>query len=103
MNKRRKKTLANIVIVLLILAGIGWIASVFVHVGGEYTDNAQVEQDIVNVNARVEGFVERIYAGEYSRVHRGDTLLTIDDSEFRLHLAQAEAGLQNALADRAAT
>ncbi|MCD8305131.1 MAG: HlyD family secretion protein [Prevotella sp.] len=103
MNKRRKKTLANIVILLLIVGGIVWIASVFVHIGGEYTDNAQVEQNLVNVNARVQGFAERIYVDEYCPVRRGDTLMTIEDSEFRLHLAQAEAGLQNALAGKAAS
>ncbi len=103
MNKRTKKTLANIVICALILCGIVWIAGNFVHLGGEYTDNAQVEQNIVNVNSRVEGFVEKIHAGEYCRVKRGDTLLVIEDSEFRLRLAQAEAGLENALAGRAAS
>ncbi len=103
MNKRTKKTVANIVIIALIVCGIVWIASIFVHIGGEYTDNAQVEQNIVNVNARVQGFVERIYVDEYAEVNKGDTLLTIEDSEFRLHEAQAEAELQNALAGKAAS
>ncbi len=103
MNKRKKKAVANVFITVLIVAGIGWIASVFVHIGGEYTDNAQVEQNIVNVNSRVQGFVERIYAGEYQHVNKGDTLMLIEDSEFRLHLAQAEAGLQNAVAGKAAS
>jgi membrane fusion protein (multidrug efflux system) len=47
MNKRTKKTVANIIIILLILIGIGWISSNFIHLGGEYTDNAQVEQNLV--------------------------------------------------------
>jgi membrane fusion protein (multidrug efflux system) len=102
MNKRTKKTAANIIIILLILVGIGWISSNFIHLGGEYTDNAQVEQNLVCLSARVQGFVERIYVDEYTHVERGDTLMTIEDSEYRLHLAQAEAGLQNALAARAA-
>ena len=102
MNKRTKKTIANIVIVALIVCGIAWIASIFVHVGGEYTDNAQVEQDMVNVNARVQGFVQRMYVGEYQHVEKGDTLLVIEDSEFQLHLAQAEAALANARAGKSA-
>ena len=96
MNKRIKKTIANVVIVALILGGIAWIASIFVHVGGEYTNNAQVEQDIVNVTARVQGFVQRVCVGEYQHVNKGDTLLVIEDSEMRLHLAQAQAALANA-------
>ena len=103
MNKRTKKTVANVIIVALIVCGIAWIASIFVHVGGEFTDNAQVEQDIVGVNARVQGFIKKMYVGEYQHVSEGDTLLTIEDSEFRLHLAQAEAALANARAGKSAT
>ena len=103
MNKRTKKTIANVIIVALIVCGIAWIASIFIHIGGEFTENAQVEQDIVNVNARVQGFVQKVYVGEYQHVNKGDTLLTIEDSEFRLHLAQAEAALANAQAGKSAT
>lgn len=103
MNKRTKKTIANIAIISLIICGIGWIASIFIHVGGEFTDNAQIEQDIVNVNSRVQGFVKHIYVEEFQHVNKGDTLLTIEDSEFILHLAQAEANLQNAITDKEAS
>ena len=103
MNKRKKKTLANIVIVAIIICGIAWIASTFVHLGGEYTNNAQVEQDIVKVTARVQGFVERIYVAEYQHVNKGDTLLTIEDSEFQLHLKQAIAALETARTGKRAT
>ena len=100
MNKRTKKTIANVVILLLIAGGIAWIGSVFIHVGGAYTDNAQVRQNLVDVNARVGGFVERLCVDEFTKVSRGDTLLVIESSEYRLHVAQAEAALQNALAAR---
>lgn len=95
--------MANVVILALIVCGIVWIASIFVHPGGEATDNAQVEQDLVSVNARVNGFVEKIYVDEFSPVRRGDTLLVVESSEYRLHLAQAEAALEAALAGRAVT
>ena len=102
MNKRVKKTVANVIIVAIILCGIAWIASIFIHIGGEFTENAQVEQDIVNVNARVQGFIKKVYVDEYQHVNKGDTLLTIEDSEFLLHLAQAEAALENAKAGKSA-
>ena len=102
MDKRLKKTIANVIIVALIVCGIAWIASIFIHVGGEFTENAQVEQDIVNVNARVQGFIKKVYVGEYQHVTKGDTLLTIEDSEFLLHLAQAEAALENAKSGKSA-
>jgi membrane fusion protein (multidrug efflux system) len=102
MNKRTKKTVANIIIILLIIGGIAWIGSNFIHLGGEFTDNAQVEQNIVNINARVQGFADKIFVEEYSHVSKGDTLMLIDSSEYQLHVAQAEAGLKNALANRSA-
>lgn len=101
MKKRVKIT--NALIVLLLIAGVVWIASIFIHIGGEYTDNAQVAQNLVDVNARVQGFVEKINVDEFQRVKRGDTLLIIEDAEYRLHLAQAEAAVAGARAGQAAT
>ena len=76
----------------------------FVHFGhGEYTDNATVQQHITPVNARVGGFIKEIRFNEYQPVHRGDTLVIIEDSEFILALAQAEANLQRELAGGNAT
>lgn len=40
---------------------------------------------------------------EYQPVHKGDTLVIIEDTEFRLRVAQAEADLANATAGRQAT
>lgn len=40
---------------------------------------------------------------EYKPVHKGDTLLVIEDTEFRLRLAQAEADLANALSGQEVT
>ncbi len=102
MNRNRKKTIVNIFIIVFILSGIAWIASVFIHIGGEYTDNAQVRQDIVPISARVHGFIKEIRFDDFQEVRRGDTLLLIDDSEYRLRLAQAKADYQNALAGKTA-
>jgi len=98
MKRRTKKIIYNIIVGLLILCGIAWVCSRFVHLGNvEYTDNAQVKQLIVPVNSRVQGFVKKIYFEEYQEVRKGDTLVLIEDSEFRYRLAQAEADYQNAL------
>ena len=50
------------------------------------------------MNARVGGFIKEIRFNEYQPVHKGDTLVVIEDSEYRLQLAQAEANLQRELA-----
>ena len=55
------------------------------------------------MNTRVQGFIKRICFEEFQPVHKGDTLVIIEDTEFRLRLAQAEADLANALAGSKAT
>ncbi len=100
---KTKKLIFNIVVGILIVLGIIWVFSRFVHLGRvEYTDNAQIKQLIVPVNSRVQGFVSKIYFDEYATVHKGDTLALIEDTEFRFRLAQAEADYQNALSGKSA-
>lgn len=45
----------------------------------------------------MQGFIKEIRFDEYRPVHRGDTLVIIEDSEYRLQLAEAEAALQREL------
>lgn len=102
MDKKRKKIIANIIIIAFILCGILWIASLFIHIGGEYTNNAQIRQNIVPVSARVQGFIQEIRFDEFQPVQQGDTLVIIEDCEYRLRLAQAKADYQNALVGKTA-
>ena len=82
----------NLIVLLLLLGGCYLVVNHFVHFGdGEFTDNASVQQHITPVNTRVQGFIKEIRFSEYQQVHKGDTLVIIEDSEFRLRLAQAEA------------
>lgn len=103
LTRKVKKLTYNTVIVCLLAAGLIYVCSRFFHPGVEYTDNAQVKQHITPVNTRVQGFIQRICFDEYKPVHKGDTLVIIEDTEFRLRLAQAEADLANALAGQEAT
>ena len=103
-TRKIQKIVYNILIICLLVGGIIYVCSKFLHFGNiEYTDNAQVKQHITPVNTRVPGFIKRIYFEEYQSVKKGDTLLVIEDAEFRLRLAQAEADLANALAGKNAT
>lgn len=104
MKRTAKKTVYNIIVFAILLCGIGLVLSRFLHLGRvEYTDNARVCQHITPVNARVGGFIREIRFDDYQHVRKGDTLLVIDDAEFRLRLAQAEADLANATAGHQAT
>ena len=103
-TRKFKKLIYNIIIICLLAAGLTYVCSRFIHLGNvEYTDNAQVKQHISPINTRVSGFIKKIYFEEYKPVHKGDTLVIIEDSEFRLKLAQAEADLANALSGQEAT
>lgn len=106
MNNKRKKfrNIYNSIVITLLVAGAAYVCSRFVHLGDvEYTDNAQVFRHITPVNTRIQGFIKRIYFNEYQQVHKGDTLALIEDSEYRLRLAQAEADLSSALSGRHVT
>lgn len=102
-TRKVRKILYNTIILLLLAGGIVYVCSRFIHPGVEYTDNAQVRQHITPVNTRVQGFIRKICFREYQRVHKGDTLLILEDAEYRLQLAQAEANLANARSGKQAT
>lgn len=99
MNHRTKKIISYILSLIVIAVAAIWIFSKFYHPGNvEFTDNAQVEQQIVPVNSRVQGYIKEIRFKEYQPVRKGDTLVIIDDADMRLRLAQARADYQNAQA-----
>lgn len=101
MNHRSKKILSYIVTLAVIVLAAIWVGSKFIHLGNiEFTDNAQVQQQIVPVNSRVQGYIKEIRFKEFEQVKKGDTLVIIDDSDMRLRVAQAKADYQNALASR---
>lgn len=101
MKHRSKKILSYIITIIVIGAAGLWIGSKFVHFGNvEFTDNAQIQQQIVPVNSRVQGYIKEIRFKEYEEVKKGDTLVIIDDSDMRLNLARAKADYANALAGK---
>ena len=95
MEKNKIHTyLYNTLIIICLLGGAAYAASQFMHFGnGEFTDNARVCQNIVPQNCRVQGFIREVRFEEFQQEKKGDTLAIIEDTEFRLRLAQAEADL----------
>jgi len=103
MSKKKKKLIYNVVVGLLLFGCIVWVCAKFVHLGNvEFTDNAQVKQQIVPVNSRVQGFIKKICFKEYQRVKKGDTLVIVEDAEYRYRIAQAEADYKNAIVGKKA-
>lgn len=103
MIRNKRRAIPNFFIFLVIVAGISWICGKFIHLGNvEFTDNAQVKQHLSPVSIRVQGFIKEICFEEYQRVKKGDTLVILEDTEYRLKLAQAVADYKNALAGKSA-
>lgn len=103
MIRNKKRAISNFFILLVLAAGISWVCGKFIHLGNvEYTDNAQVKQHLTPVSTRVQGFIKKICFEEYQTVKKGDTLAIIEDTEYRLKVAQAEADYRNALAGKSA-
>ncbi|MDM8232688.1 HlyD family secretion protein [Phocaeicola barnesiae] len=103
MIRNKRRAIPNFFILLVLAIGIGWTFGRFIHWGNvEFTDNAQVKQHLTPVNTRVQGFIKRTCFDEYQRVKKGDTLVIIEDTEYRLKVAQAEADYQSALAGKTA-
>ncbi len=95
--KNIKKYVYNGVVLLLIVVGAVIVIVNFGHFGHvEFTDNARVRQHVTPQNTRVQGFVKEVRFEEFQPVKKGDTLVVIEDTEFRLRLAQAEADLARA-------
>lgn len=82
--------------VAVIIVGIAAAASLFVKGDSETTDDAQIGQYVSPINIRVAGYVKSIRFTEHQQVHKGDTLLVIDDREYRIRLEEAEAALAEA-------
>ena len=94
--KKRNKTFI-IVLALLVILG-GWFGlTKYVHAQHhEETDDAQVESNISPVIPRVSGYVLKVNVSDNQVVHKGDTLLVMDDRDLKLKVDQAEAALATA-------
>ena len=95
-----KKLIVRILALCLVVAGLFVIVSLFIDGDTEWTNDAQVEQYISPINAKVPGYIKEIRFKEHQFVHQGDTLLLIDDREYRVNVKQAEASLMDARSGR---
>lgn len=68
----------------------------------EYVADIQAVQN-VELRARVQGFLERIYVDEGQVVKKGQVLFKINDEEYRAELAKTNANLESAIAEAKAS
>jgi membrane fusion protein (multidrug efflux system) len=82
------------IVALVALLGIVWGVRKWSYGRShESTENAQVDGHIVPVLAKVGGYVNAVRVGENDAVKAGAELVHIDDSEYKVRLAQADADL----------
>ncbi|MBM2710370.1 HlyD family secretion protein [Mesorhizobium caraganae] len=55
------------------------------------TDDAYVQADMSFVSPKISGYVDKVEVSENQQVKAGDPLLTIDDGDYKIAVAQAEA------------
>lgn len=53
----------------------------------------------VEIYARVNGYLEKVYIDEGKKVKKGQLLFRINSEEYEVHLAKAKANLESAIAD----
>ncbi len=61
------------------------------------TDNAYVGADIAGITPLIAAPVKEVRVSDTQHVAKGDILVVLDDTDAKLHLAQAEAGYQQSL------
>jgi membrane fusion protein (multidrug efflux system) len=90
----RRKFIVLPIVVLIALVGIVWGIKKWAYGRShESTDNAQVDGHIVPVLAKVGGYVTAVRVVENVQVKEGAELVHLDDAEYKVKLAQADADL----------
>lgn len=96
--------LVNSLLILAIIAAIFWGISTYFKLDKSlYTNDAQVEEYINPINTRIPGYIKEVRFSEHQKIKKGDTLVLIDDREYKIQLEQAEAGWLSASASRNVT
>lgn len=100
LKKLRKKQMAISAFGIAILVwGVVKVAALFLdYKQSETSNDAQIEQYISPVNLRASGYIKKIYFTEHQRVKKGDTLMVLDDREYKIRVMEAEAALKDAQA-----
>lgn len=98
-NQRMRQRVASLFGIIILVCGIVKIATIFLDYKNTETSNdAQIEQYISPVNLRASGYIKKVCFTEHQNVKKGDTLLILDDREYRIRVMEAEAALKDATA-----
>ena len=95
--KKRKNLVFPIILALVLVGALIFTVKEYKYYQNhEVTDDAQVDADISPVVARVGGYVNEIRFQDNQFVKAGDTLVVLDDRDYKIKLQQVEAALVSA-------
>lgn len=83
--------------VVLVLLGVGlyWWHSTYY----ESTDDAQIDGNLVQISARIKGYISKVNVQDNQQVQQGQVLVEIDPRDAQASLEQAEGSLATAKAN----
>lgn len=92
---QKKKSPVFFIILGILLIGGGWFGISKYNHGQHHedTDDAQVSGDINLIIPRISGYIGEVRVQDNQRVKKGDTLLILDNRDYQVKLAEAEAAL----------
>lgn len=98
-TKRNRTFHVLITVIACILVASGIILGIWFYVfnsNHEETNDAQVEQYVTPIMSRITGYLQEVRFDENQFVHKGDTLVVIDNREYKSKLNVALADVQSA-------
>ena len=97
--KTSKRRFVLPIVIVVVALGLLWAFKQWSYGRGhESTDDAAVDGHLVPVLAKVSGYVQTVTVSDNDHVRADSLLVTIDQSEYKTRLAQAEADLAAARA-----
>ena len=99
-KKPKKGIIIGGVVGLVIALGVIFYA---MNAGKEETDNAQLDANIVPIRASVAGYIDKVLFKDNEHVKKGQVLIQFDTIDLKTKVAQAEAALENSMANLAAS
>jgi membrane fusion protein (multidrug efflux system) len=103
-KKSKKQILINILLIAVAASFLSWGVSTYFDLNSDlYTNDAHIEEYINPVNTRIPGYIKEVRFNEHQKVKKGDTLVLIDDREYKIQVEQAEAAYMAAKASKMVT
>lgn len=92
-KKQTNKKFILIFSAFIVIGGIYGTYKYMHSLAHEATDDAQIEKNMNPIIPRVAGYVNKVFVKDNDFVKKGDTLFTIDNSDYAIKVQEAEASL----------